>query len=158
MPDWIVTKSSPRSVPDTVQRMSELAAAKGLKLFAVIDHSGEAAAHGLELRDTKVVVFGSPVAGTPVMQAAPLAALDLPLKILVWDDDGQTRVSYTAPSELAARYGLSDELAARLAGIDALDRRAGLGVAPRPASSDLDRLNVDGLGALVAGLGVVRHL
>jgi uncharacterized protein (DUF302 family) len=98
--------------------MSELAAAKGLKLFAVIDHSGEAAAHGLELRDTKVVVFGSPVAGTPVMQAAPLAALDLPLKILVWDDDGQTRVSYTAPSELAARYGLSDELAARLAGID----------------------------------------
>ena len=89
-------------------------------MFAVIDHSGEAAAHGLELRDTKVVVFGSPVAGTPVMQAAPLAALDLPLKILVWDEDGQTRVSYTAPSELAARYGLSDELAARLAGIDGL--------------------------------------
>ncbi len=86
----------------------------------MIDHSGEAAAHGLELRDTKVVVFGSPVAGTPVMQAAPLAALDLPLKILVWDEDGQTRVSYTAPSELAARYGLSDELAARLAGIDGL--------------------------------------
>jgi uncharacterized protein (DUF302 family) len=100
--------------------MSELASAKGLKLFAVIDHSGEAAAHGLELRDTKVVVFGSPVAGTPVMQAAPLAALDLPLKILVWDEDGQTRVSYTAPSELAARYGLNDELAARLAGIDGL--------------------------------------
>ena len=118
MPDWIVTKSSPRSVPETVQRMSELASEKGLKLFAVIDHSGEAAAHGLELRDTKVVVFGSPAAGTPVMQAAPLAALDLPLKVLVWDDDGQTRVSYTAPSELAARYGLSDELSARLAGID----------------------------------------
>jgi uncharacterized protein (DUF302 family) len=120
MPDWIVTKSSPRSVPDTVQRMSELASAKGLELFIVIDHSGEAAAHGLELRDTKVVVFGSPVAGTPVMQTAPLAALDLPLKILVWDEDGQTRVSYTAPSELGARYGLSDELAARLAGIDGL--------------------------------------
>jgi uncharacterized protein (DUF302 family) len=100
--------------------MSELAAAKGLEVFAVIDHSGEALAQGLELRDTKVVVFGSPVAGTPVMQAEPLAALDLPLKILVWDDDGQTRVSYTAPSELAARYGLSDELAARLAGIDGL--------------------------------------
>jgi uncharacterized protein (DUF302 family) len=100
--------------------MSELAAAKGLKVFAVIDHSGEAAAHGLELRDTKVVLFGSPVAGTPVMQAAPLAALDLPLKVLVWDEDGQTRVSYTAPSELAARYGLRDELAARLAGIDGL--------------------------------------
>jgi uncharacterized protein (DUF302 family) len=120
MPDWIVTKSSPRSVPETVQRMSELIAAKGLKLFAVIDHSGEAAAHELELRDTKVVVFGSPVAGTPVMQAAPLAALDLPLKILVRDDDGQTRVSYTAPAELAARYALTDELSARLAGIDGL--------------------------------------
>jgi uncharacterized protein (DUF302 family) len=120
MPDWIITKSSPRSVPETVQRMSDLVSAKGLKLFAVIDHSGEAAAHELELRDTKVVVFGSPVAGTPVMQAAPLAALDLPLKILVWDDDGQTRVSYTAPAELGSRYGLSDELTARLAAIDGL--------------------------------------
>jgi uncharacterized protein (DUF302 family) len=120
MPDWIITKPSPRSVPDTVARLSELVSAKGLKLFTVIDHSGEAAAHGLELRDTKVVVFGSPVAGTPVMQAAPLAALDLPLKVLVWDDDGQTRVSYTAPSELGARYRLSDELEGRLAGIDGL--------------------------------------
>ena len=120
MPDWIITKSSPRSVPETVQRMSELVSDKGLKLFAVIDHSGEAAAHGLELRDTKVVVFGSPVSGTPVMQEAPLAALDLPLKILVWDDDGQTRVTYIAPAELAARYGLSDELAARVAAIDGL--------------------------------------
>jgi uncharacterized protein (DUF302 family) len=64
------------------------------------------------------VVFGSPVSGTPVMQAAPLAALDLPLKILVWDDEGQTRVSYTATAELAARYELGDELVARLAGID----------------------------------------
>jgi uncharacterized protein (DUF302 family) len=100
--------------------MSDLVSAKGLKLFAVIDHSGEAAAHELELRDTKLVVFGSPVSGTPVMQAAPLAALDLPLKILVWDDDGQTRVSYTAPAELAARYGLSDELIPRLAAIDGL--------------------------------------
>jgi uncharacterized protein (DUF302 family) len=120
MPDWITTKSSPRSVPETVSRMSELLAAKGLKLFTVIDHSGEAAEHGLELRDTKVVVFGSPVAGTPVMQAVPLAALDLPLKVLVWDDDGQTRVSYTAPAELGARYELSDELSARLAAIDGL--------------------------------------
>jgi uncharacterized protein (DUF302 family) len=91
-----------------------------MKLFGVIDHSGEAAAAGLELRDTKVVIFGSPQAGTPVMQAAPLAALDLPLKVLVWDDSGETKLSYTAPRELAARYGLSDELAARLAGIDAL--------------------------------------
>jgi uncharacterized protein (DUF302 family) len=118
--DEIVTKLSPRSVADTVARLSEEIAARGLKLFAVIDHSGEAEAVGLELRDTKLVIFGSPVAGTPVMQAAPLAALDLPLKALVWDDGGQTKVSYTAPAALAARHGLSDELAARLAGIGPL--------------------------------------
>jgi len=116
----MTTKESPRSVEDTVARLKGVLDSKGIKLFAVIDHSGEAKAAGLELRDTKLVIFGSPVAGTPVMAAAPLAALDLPLKVLVWDDDGQTRVSYTAPSELGARYGLSDELAARLAGIDGL--------------------------------------
>ena len=120
MPDWIVTKPSPRSVADTVARLSEVIEANGLELFAMIDHSGEAAARELELRDTKVVIFGSPVAGTPVMEARPLAALDLPLKALVWDDDGQTKVSYTAPGELASRYGLDDELAGRLAGIEAL--------------------------------------
>ena len=116
----VVTKISPWSVPDTVARLTEVVAAKGLKLFAVIDHSGEARDNGLELRDTKVVIFGSPQAGTPVMVAAPLAALDLPLKVLVWADGTQTKVSYTAPQELAARYGLADELAARLAGIDAV--------------------------------------
>jgi len=119
-PDHLVTKLSPRSVDDTVARLTALVADRGLKLFAVIDHSGEARAIGLELRDTKVVLFGSPKAGTPVMQAAPLAALDLPLKVLVWADGDQTKVAYTAPEALAARYGLSDELAARLAGIDAL--------------------------------------
>jgi uncharacterized protein (DUF302 family) len=114
----IVTKLSPRSVPDTVARLSAIAAAKGLKVFAVIDHSGEADAVGLELRDTKVVIFGSPQAGTPVMQAEPLAALDLPLKVLVWQDGSDTKLSYTTPRALAARYGLSEELGQRLAGID----------------------------------------
>jgi uncharacterized protein (DUF302 family) len=116
----VVTKLSPRSVPETVARLSELIAAKGMKLFAVIDHSGEAETAGLELRDTKVVIFGSPAAGTAVMEAAPLAALDLPLKVLVWDDGGETKVCYTAPAALASRYGLSDELAGRLAGINGL--------------------------------------
>jgi uncharacterized protein (DUF302 family) len=120
MPDWIVTKRSPRPVDETVAKLSELVERKGLTLFAVIDHSGEARAHELELRDTKVVIFGSPVAGTPVMQTHPLAALDLPFKALVWDDGGQTKVSYTSPAELTGRYALEDELAARLAGIDAL--------------------------------------
>jgi uncharacterized protein (DUF302 family) len=113
-----VTKLSPMSVADTVSRVGEILSAKGVKLFAVIDHSGEARDVGLELRDTKLVIFGSPKAGTPVMVAAPLAALDLPLKLLVWADGEQTKVSYTSPSELTSRYGLSAELTANLAAID----------------------------------------
>ena len=118
--DQLTTKLSPLSVGATVARLTELAARGGLKLFAVIDHSREARAAGLELRETKVVIFGSPEAGTPVMHAAPLAALDLPLKVLVWADGDQTKLTYTAPGELAARYELSDQLAGRLAGIDKL--------------------------------------
>jgi uncharacterized protein (DUF302 family) len=116
----IVTKESPGSVADTVARLLDVVANKGLKVFALIDHSGEAKDKGLELRDTKVVIFGSPEAGTPVMVIRPLAALDLPLKVLVWADGAQTKVSYTAPGALAARYDLSDELAGRLAAIDTL--------------------------------------
>jgi uncharacterized protein (DUF302 family) len=118
--EGVITKLSPSSVADTVARLSSLVEARGMKLFAVVDHSGEAERNGLELRDTKLVIFGSPQAGTPVMAAAPLAALDLPLKVLVWADGSQTKVSYTAPAALAARYRLSHELAARLAGIDPL--------------------------------------
>jgi uncharacterized protein (DUF302 family) len=114
----IVTKLSRFSVEETVARMVAEIEARGLKLFALVDHSGEAREAGLELRETKVVIFGSPVAGTPVMQAEPLAALDLPLKALVWDDGGQTKISYTTPASLAARYSLEDSLARRLAGID----------------------------------------
>ncbi|HEY3829196.1 MAG TPA: DUF302 domain-containing protein [Solirubrobacteraceae bacterium] len=116
----VLTKPSPRSVADTVSRLREAIEARGMKLFAVIDHSGEAEAAGLELRDTKLVIFGSPQAGTPVMAAAPLAALDLPLKVLVWADGDQTQLSYTAPEALAARYDLSEELAGGLAGIGSL--------------------------------------
>jgi uncharacterized protein (DUF302 family) len=118
--EHVVTKPSPWPVAETVARLEAVVADKGLKLFAVVDHSREAEAHGLELRETSVVIFGSPVAGTLVMQAAPLAALDLPLKVLVWDDEGQTKITYAPPSELAARYGLADDLAARLAGIDVI--------------------------------------
>jgi uncharacterized protein (DUF302 family) len=116
----VVTKLSPASPADTVARLLAVIEARGLKLFAVIDHSGEAEAVGLQLRDTKVALFGSPQAGTPVMAASPLAALDLPLKVLVWADGDQSKVSYTAPSELARRYQLDDELASRLAGIEAV--------------------------------------
>ena len=115
-----VTKLSPRSVAATVERLTELVTSRGMKLFAVIDQRAEASQVGLQLRETVLVLFGSPAAGTPVMAAAPLAALDLPLKVLIWDDEGQTKVTYTAPEALAMRYGLTSELAARLAGIGPL--------------------------------------
>ena len=120
MPDEVVTKVSPWSVADTVARLSAVIAAHGARLFAVIDHSGEAAAVGLELRDTKLVIFGSPDSGTAVMDAAPLAALDLPLKVLVWADGHQTKLSYTSPASLAARYDLSEALARRLSSIESI--------------------------------------
>jgi uncharacterized protein (DUF302 family) len=115
-----VIKPSPRSVADTVTRLTGMVAARGMKLFAVIDQAAEAAAVGLQMRPTTLVVFGSPSAGTPVMEAAPLAALDLPLKVLVWSEGDQTLVAYVAPDALGRRYGLSDELVARLAGIGPL--------------------------------------
>ncbi|HEX2745704.1 MAG TPA: DUF302 domain-containing protein [Streptosporangiaceae bacterium] len=116
----IVTKLSHRSVTDTVSVLTGMISAKGMKLFAVIDQSAEARQAGLSLRKTTLVIFGSPAAGTPVMAAAPLAALDLPLKVLVWDDGGQTKISYYSPAALAARHHLNAELAANLAGLNAL--------------------------------------
>ena len=114
----VVTKVSPRSVADTVARLEELLSAKNVKLFSVIDQRAAAREAGLDLRDTMLVIFGNPAAGTPVMHAAPLSALDLPLKVLIWDDAGQTKVSYYAPATLAARHHLSADLAARLAAVD----------------------------------------
>ncbi len=117
---WLIVKVSSWSVEETVTRLSDAIVSIGAKLFAVIDHSGEARASGLELRDTKVLIFGSPLAGTPVMESAPLAALDLPLKVLVFDDGGVTRVCYASPSGLAERYGLASELVSKLGAIDAI--------------------------------------
>jgi uncharacterized protein (DUF302 family) len=114
----VVTKVSPRSFADTVARLKELLAEKNVKLFSVIDQRAEARGAGLDLRDTTLVIFGNPAAGTPVMDAAPLSALDLPLKVLIWDDAGQAKVSYYAPATLAARHHLSADLAARLAAVD----------------------------------------
>jgi uncharacterized protein (DUF302 family) len=124
MTDWtltqVTTKVSPRSVSATVSRLTGILSAKGLQVFAVIDQSGEARQVGLQLRETTLVIFGSPVAGTPVMAAAPLSALDLPLKVLIWADGNRTNVTYYTPAAIAARYGLSAELAAKLAGVDPL--------------------------------------
>jgi uncharacterized protein (DUF302 family) len=116
----VITKLSPRPFADTVSRLQELIKAKGLKLFAVIDQRAEAQSAGLDLRDTTLVMFGSPAAGTPVMAAAPLSALDLPLKVLIWADDGQVKVTYYAPEELGSRHGLGQDQVEKLAGIGPL--------------------------------------
>jgi len=116
----VVTKLSQQSVADTVAKLTGMISAKGMKLFAVIDQAAEARQAGLTLRETTLVIFGSPKAGTPVMAASPLAALDLPLKVLIWADGDQAKVSYYAPAALAARHHLGADLEANLAGIDAL--------------------------------------
>jgi uncharacterized protein (DUF302 family) len=124
MTDWtetqVTTKASPRSVAATVSRLTGILSVKGMKVFAVIDQSEQAREAGLRLRETTLVIFGSPAAGTPVMDAAPLSALDLPLKILIWADGSRTNVTYYSPAAIAARYRLAPELAANLAGIDPL--------------------------------------
>ena len=116
----MVTKISPRSVAATVTRFAGILGAKGVRVFDVIDQAAAAREVGQELRDTTLVIFGSPAAGTPVMVAAPLAALDLPLKVLIWDDAGQTKVTYVAPAELAARYQLGPDLEKNLEAINPL--------------------------------------
>ena len=116
----VVTKLSQQSVADTVAKLTGMITAKGMKVFAVIDQAAEARQVGLTLRETTLVIFGSPKAGTPVMAASPLSALDLPLKVLIWADGDQTKVSYYAPAALAARHRLPADLAANLAGIGAL--------------------------------------
>jgi uncharacterized protein (DUF302 family) len=116
----VITKLSHRSVADTTSKLTGMITAKRMKLFGVIDQAAEARQVGLTLRETVLVIFGSPVAGTPVMAASPLSALDLPLKVLIWSDEGQTKVSYYAPAALAAQHHLPPELAGNLAGINAL--------------------------------------
>ena len=116
----VVTKLSPWSMADTVARLSAVVAARGMEVYAVIDHRGKAREVGLDLRDTKLVIFGSPSAATLVIEAAPLAALDLPLRVVVWENEYQTLVSYPAPAAVARRYGLDGDLAEALASIDAV--------------------------------------
>ena len=116
----VVTKLSPLSVADTTAKLTGIIAAKGVKLFDVIDQAAEARQAGLTLRDTVLVIFGNPAAGTPVMTASPLAALDLPLKVLIWSDNGQTKISYYAPAALAARHHIGPELAGNLAAVNTL--------------------------------------
>jgi uncharacterized protein (DUF302 family) len=108
-------------VDDTVEKLKQILNAKGVTLFAVVDHSGEAAKVGLQMPNTKLLIFGSPKAGTPVMLAAPSIAIDLPLKILVAEDEaGKVSVSYNSAHYLAERHGVPAELMKNLAVVEAL--------------------------------------
>jgi uncharacterized protein (DUF302 family) len=102
---------SSHTVEATVARIEEVLAAKGVTVFAVVDHSGEAARAGLQMRPTKLVVFGSPKLGTPLMVAAPSTAIDLPLKLLVWEgEDGSVWVGWNTGEYLQARHGFPVEM------------------------------------------------
>jgi uncharacterized protein (DUF302 family) len=115
-PDGIISRRSPFGVAETVGRLTEAVQAAGATVFAVIDQAAAARRAGLSLRETQLVIFGNPAAGTPVMDAVPVAALDLPLKVLVFADaDGKVWMSYLDRNWLATRYGLSARLAAPLA-------------------------------------------
>jgi uncharacterized protein (DUF302 family) len=117
----MVTIPSHQSVNDTVKKLEEILQAKGVKLFALVDHSGEAEKAGLEMRPTKLLILGNPKAGTPLMIASPSIAIDLPLKILVWEDgDGKVWISYNSPAYLQARHGLPAELVQNIAVVEGL--------------------------------------
>jgi uncharacterized protein (DUF302 family) len=122
----IITKPSHHPVEQTVERLKGLLEAKGITLFALVDHSGEAAKVGLSMPPTKLLIFGNPKAGTPLMLAAPSSALDLPLKILIWQDSGgNVWLSYNSPAYLKERHGLPQELVGTLALVDVLATAAG---------------------------------
>ena len=107
----IINKSSNHSVDQTVEKLKGMLRAKGVTLFALVDHSGEAEKAGMKMRPTKLLIFGSPKAGTPVMLAAPSIAIDLPLKILIWEDgQGKVWVSYNNPAYLQERHNVPQEL------------------------------------------------
>jgi uncharacterized protein (DUF302 family) len=121
----LVQIASRYSVDETVQRLQAIFAAKGLLVFAVIDHSGEAEKVGLKMPATKVLIFGSPTSGTPLMVASPSLAIDLPLKALVAEDAaGKVSVTYNDPEYLQERHGVPDDLIKNLAGAAALIAKA----------------------------------
>jgi uncharacterized protein (DUF302 family) len=117
----IVRIPSKRSVDEVVEKLRRILQAKDVMVFALVDHSGEAAKAGMKMPPTKVVIFGNPKAGTPLMLASPSIAIDLPLKILVAEDaGGDTYVSYNSPAYLCDRHHLPQELLANIAVVEAL--------------------------------------
>jgi uncharacterized protein (DUF302 family) len=117
----IIDKPSHQSVDQTVEKLREILHSTDLTLFALVDHSGEAARVGMKMRPTKIFIFGSPKAGTPLMLAAPSVAIDLPLKILVWEDaQSKVWVSYNSSAYLEERHGIPHDLLQNIAAVEAL--------------------------------------
>ena len=123
--DGIINIASNHSVDETVEKLKGILQAKGVKLFALVDHSGEAERAGMKMRPTKLLIFGNPQAGTPVMLAAPSIAIDLPLKILIWEDaNGKVWVSCNSPAYLQKRHGVPQELLQNIAVVETLAAKA----------------------------------
>jgi uncharacterized protein (DUF302 family) len=121
----IIDTPSNHSVDQTVEKLKQILQAKGVTLFALVDHSGEAEKVEMKMRPTKLLIFGSPKAGTPLMQAAPSVAIDLPLKLLVWEDEkGKAWISYNSPEYLKERHGLPQDLLQNIAGAGAFAAKA----------------------------------
>jgi uncharacterized protein (DUF302 family) len=119
--DTVITKASSKSVTETVDRLKRLIADRGFTVFNVIDHSGVAERVGVQMPDSKLVMFGKPTVGAAVMLAAPLAALDLPLKVLVWEGtNGEVSVSYNSPGFLAERYHVDGALRAPFDAVESI--------------------------------------
>ena len=124
--DGIISKPSNHSVEQTVEKLKSILQSTGVTLFALVDHSGEAEKAGMKMRPTKLLIFGSPKAGTPLMLATPSIAIDLPLKILVWEDgQGKVWVSYNSSRYLKDRHGLPEELMQNIAVVATLAVKAG---------------------------------
>jgi len=122
----IIDVPSNHSVDETVQKLKTILATKGVNLFAIVDHSGEAEKVGMKMPATKLLIFGSPRAGTPLMLAAPSIAIDLPLKILIWEDGkGKVWVSYNSAEYLQERHCLPQELMQNIAVVETLAAKAG---------------------------------
>jgi len=121
----IVSRKSNHSVDETLEKLMSMLQAKGVAIFAIVDHSGEAEKVGLKMPPTKLIIFGSPKAGTPLMLAAPSAAIDLPLKILITQDaDGNVWISYNSPAYLQQRHGFPHDLLQNIAVVDTLAAKA----------------------------------
>jgi len=125
MDNGIVDVPSRYSVPDTLARLQAILKEKGMTVFALVDHSGEAEKADLKMRPTQLLIFGSPKSGTPLMVAAPRLAIDLPLKALAWQDEkGQVWLSYNSPEYLQQRHGFPADLVKNIAGVGALIQKA----------------------------------